>query len=569
MEMYFRCNMNGTEAYSRLHPKVSREVCRTKAAELVAKGNIQQQISERLEKMAMPKSEVLARLTGMARASQLPFIRITDDGFVYFDFNNPDAVEYMYLIRKIKTKRTRRLEGKGEAAEPWEDEWVEVELHDAQQALEKLGRYYRLEKGEDDRSSTAGALASLPAELIAPSFFPVYRDLRNNGHTEYLLKGGRGSTKSSFASLAFIFLLVNNPTVHGLALRQVANTLRDSVYSQLVWAIQVLGLEEQFKCTTSPLEIEYLPTRQKIYFRGADKPEKIKSIKPVFGYIGLLWFEELDQFHGPEAIRNIEQSVLRGGDLTWEFKTYNPPKTNANWVNKYALIPKENQLQHHSTYLEVPADWLGRTFLDEAEFLKGINGQAYDHEYMGVVTGTGGMVFENVELREITDEEIAGFDRPLRGLDWGYFPDPLSFGLMHYEPARMTLYIYGEFRANRMGNRKVYDKLLKLGLIDRKGLIIADSAEPKSVADFREYGANIIGAEKGPDSVDYSMKWLQSLVKIVIDPKRAPYHSQEFTEYELEKDKDGNYISAYPDKNNHGIDDTRYATNLFWRQRGK
>lgn len=567
--MYFRCNMNGTEAYSRLHPKVDREACRSTAAEWLARASIQQQISERLEKMAMPKSEVLARLTGMARASQLPFIRITDDGFVYFDFKNPDAVEYMYLIKKIKTKRTRRLEGKGEAAEPWEDEWVEVELHDAQQALEKLGRYYRLEKGEDDRSSTAGALASLPAELIAPSFFPVYRDLRNNGHTEYLLKGGRGSTKSSFASLAFIFLLVNNPTVHGLALRQVANTLRDSVYSQLVWAIQVLGLEEQFKCTTSPLEIEFLPTRQKIYFRGADKPEKIKSIKPVFGYIGILWFEELDQFHGPEAIRNIEQSVLRGGDLTWEFKTYNPPKTNANWVNKYALIPKENQLQHHSTYLEVPVDWLGRTFLDEAEFLKGINQPAYDHEYMGVVTGTGGMVFENVELREITDEEIEKFDRPLRGLDWGYFPDPLSFGLMHYDPARMTLYIYGEFRANRMGNRKVYDKLLKLGLIDRKGLIIADSAEPKSVADFREYGANIIGAEKGPDSVDYSMKWLQSLVKIVIDPKRAPYHAQEFTEYELEKDKDGNYISAYPDKNNHGIDDTRYATNLFWRQRGK
>lgn len=565
MDMYFRVNMNGTEAYQRLHPKTDRDVCRSEATKNIAKPSIQQKISSRLDAMAMPKNEILARLGGMARASTLPFIRVTEDGFTYFDFNHPDAMEYMYLIKKIKTKRTRKLLG----SEPWEDEWVEVELHDAQAALEKLARYHRLDKGEEDNSTNIIALSSLPAESISPTFLTVYRDIRNNGHAEYLLKGGRGSTKSSFTSLAFIYLLINNPQVHGLALRQVANTLRDSVYSQLLWAIQMLGLEERFKCTTSPLEMEYTPTRQKIFFRGADKPEKIKSIKPVFGYIGLLWFEELDQFRGAEGVRNIEQSVLRGGDLTWEFKTYNPPKTNANWVNKYALITKNSQYQHHSTYLDVPTEWLGKTFLNEAEHLQEINEDAYNHEYLGIVTGTGGMVFENLELREITDEEIATFERPLRGIDWGYFPDPFSFGIMHYDSARMILYIYGEFRTNRTGNRKAYDELVRLGLINRTDLIVADSAEPKSVADFREYGANIIGAEKGADSVDYSMKWLQSLSKIVIDPRRAPAHAQEFAEYELEKDKDGEYISSYPDKNNHGIDDVRYATNLHWRKRGK
>jgi phage terminase large subunit len=100
-------------------------------------------------------------------------------------------------------------------------------------------------------------------------------------------------------------------------------------------------------------------------------------------------------------------------------------------------------------------------------------------------------------------------------------------------------------------------------------LIIADSAEPKSIADFREYGANIRGAEKGPDSVNYSMKWLQSLAKIVIDPARAPHHAQEFSEYELEQDRNGEFISAYPDKNNHAIDDVRYALNLLWRRPGR
>ena len=202
-----------------------------------------------------------------------------------------------------------------------------------------------------------------------------------------------------------------------IALRQVANTLRDSVYSQLYWAINMLGLDDLFRCTTSPLEITYLPTGQKIYFRGADKPEKIKSIKPVFGYIGILWFEELDQFMGQESIRKIEQSVLRGGELAWEFKTYNPPRTAANWVNIYSQIPKENQLIHHSTYLDVPPEWLGKTFLDEAEHLKRVNPLAYEHEYMGAVTGTGGLVFENVVAREITDEEIAQFDQVGEGID--------------------------------------------------------------------------------------------------------------------------------------------------------
>ncbi len=568
VEMYFLCNMNAAEAYARLHSEAAPAASRSRGAAMLARPAVQALVNERLERLAMPKSEVLARLSVMARASSLPFIRTDSEGAVFFDFGNPAAQEYFYLIKKIKTKRTRRLEGRGEAAQPWEDEWVEVELHDAQAALEKLGRYYRLEKGPAE-GTALGALPSLPAELISPSFFPVYRDLRAAAHSEYLLKGGRGSTKSSFTSLALIYLLVNHPRLHALALRQVANTLRDSVYTQLVWAIHALGLAEQFKCSATPLELEYLPTHQKIYFRGADKPEKIKSIKPAFGHIGLLWFEELDQFRGPEAVRSVEQSVLRGGDEAWVFKTYNPPRSSSAWANQYALLPKERQLQHHSTYLEAPADWLGRAFLDEAEFLRTANQRAYEHEYLGRVTGSGGLVFENVELREISAEEIAGFERPLRGIDWGYFPDPFSFGLMHYDAARLVLYIYGELRATRLGNRRLYEELAGAGLIDARGLIVADSAEPKSIADFREYGANIIGAEKGAESVAYSMKWLQSLAQIVIDPRRAPAHALEFSTYELEREREGAFISAYPDRDNHAIDDVRYATNLIWRRRGK
>jgi PBSX family phage terminase large subunit len=427
--------------------------------------------------------------------------------------------------------------------------------------------------------SGSGQPFRLPADMIAPDFLEPYRDILAHNHTEYLLKGGRGSTKSSFASEVIIELIKNNPQLHALATRQVGNTLRDSVYSQLKWAIETLGLSDEFKCTTSPLEIEYLPTGQKIYFRGADDPNKIKSIKPTFGYIGILWFEELDQFHGQEAIRKIEQSVIRGGDEAYIIKSYNPPQTANNWVNKYVQIPKATQYQHHSSYLTVPVEWLGKTFIDEAEHLKNVNPRAYDHEYLGIVNGTGGQIFGNVTIRRITDEEIngtpdgygntaGGFDHVLHGLDWGFYPDPNHYSRVHYDAARMTLYIFGEVRKWKTSNRDMYDAITQYGYVN-DDLLIADSAEPKSVADMREYGATCRGAEKGQNSVKYSMKWLQSLKEIIIDNERAPYSATEFLDYQFEMTKDGELISAYPDKDNHAIDSVRYGTNLIWKQRGQ
>lgn len=408
----------------------------------------------------------------------------------------------------------------------------------------------------------------LPASAIAGSFYDVYRDIHGHGHTEYVFRGGRGSTKSSFVSEDIIELLVNNPEWHVLVVRQVANTLRDSVYSQIVWAINYLGLSEKFKCTTSPLEIQYIPTGQTIYFRGGDDPLKVKSIKPKFGYINILWFEELDQFHGEAPVRSIEQSALRGGDQAYIFKSFNPPASKNNWVNKWLEIQRDSRFVHNSDYRSVPVEWLGRAFIDQAEFLKEVNLNAYEHEYLGIANALGGLVFGNVECRPITDEEIKEFDNVLHGLDWGYFPAPAHYGKMHYDAARMTLYIFGEYRGWKHSNKVLYDHVLEAGY-DPAQLLIPDSAEPKSVADFKSYGAYVRGAEKGPESVKYSMKWLQSLVKIVIDPVRCPYSAHEFLNYEHEQTKDGEYISEFPDKDNHAIDTTRYGTNLIWRRRGQ
>ena len=404
--------------------------------------------------------------------------------------------------------------------------------------------------------------------LLSPAFKPVHAAVKAGTHNQFVLKGGRGSTKSSYVSVEMVLQLLLHPQVHAVVIRKVANTMRTTAFSQYVWAVSALGLGDRFKVTVSPMELTYRPTGQKILFFGADDPGKLKSIKVPFGYIGLLHFEELDQFAGEEEIRSLEQSVLRGGPLAFEFKSFNPPRSVMNWANKYCLLEKPGQLIHHSDYRSVPPAWLGQRFLDDAAYLQAVTPAAYEHEYLGLANGTGGLVFENLAAETIPDEQLAAFDRVLCGVDWGYYPDPWAFNRVYYDAARRTLYIYQELTARKKGNRETAEMLKSAG-VTCDNRIIADSAEPKSVADYRNFGFFCRGAEKGPGSVEYSMKWLQSLARIVIDPVRCPDTWREFTEYEYERTKDGEILSGYPDENNHHIDAVRYATEPVWRRRGQ
>ena len=294
----------------------------------------------------------------------------------------------------------------------------------------------------------------------------------------------------------------------------------------------------------------------------------MKSIKVPFGYIGILWLEELDQFTGPESVRKIEQSVVRGGDIAYIFKSFNPPKSSSNWANKYIKIPKETRLVTWSNYTQVPEAWLGKPFLEEASFLKEVNPDAYENEYMGVANGSGGSVFDNVKIRAITDDEISQFDHVLNGVDWGWYPDLYAFVRVHYDPSRLRLYIYREYTCNKKSNRQTADELIKLG-VTSNDLITCDSAENKSIGDYKSYGLFARPAEKGPGSREYSYKWLQSLREIVIDNVRCPVAAEEFLDYEYDRDKEGNVISGYPDGNDHCIDAVRYATNSIWKRRGQ
>lgn len=405
------------------------------------------------------------------------------------------------------------------------------------------------------------------SEKIGAAFYNVAHDVFHHGHTHYDFSGGRGSLKSSTVSILVVLLIMQeqNKNIHAVVLRKVANTIRDSVFAQYIWAIGELGAAAYWESKVSPMELIYKPTGQKIMFRGADDPMKIKSIKVPFGYIGITHFEEKDQFAGRSEIRTILQSTMRGGSVFWNFESYNPPISRDNWANKDSLEQREDRFCHKSTYLEAPREWLGEQFILEAEHLRDTDERAYQHEYLGIPIGTGGNVFEKLELRDISDEEISRFDRIYQGVDFGWFPDPFAFIRLHYDRARETIYLIDEIYQNKLSNEESSKMIYDRGYTDAR--IVCDSAEPKSVADFRAMRLPAIEAVKGAGSVEYGMKFLQRRT-IVIDRKRTPNAYDEFVGYEYERNKEGEIISGYPDANNHLIDAVRYALEPANRRMG-
>lgn len=426
-------------------------------------------------------------------------------------------------------------------------------------------------------------------DCIIPMYKKVLQDIFRHDHTHYVFPGGRGSTKSSFIGITIPLLILANPKVNAVCFRKIGNTVQKSIFSQIVWGIDKLGLTPFFNIPkTFATPIVYKSTGQQIICMGLDDPNKVKSIKLPLGYIGITWFEELDQFSGENEIRKVTQSTMRGGDRFWDFRTFNPPISKNNWANEYVedceLYRPEDTLVTRNTYLDVPIDWLGDQFIEEAEMLKDINERAYIHEYLGQAIGTGGDVFQNVEDMdmeqpvEVLDSygnvvrkipKWKSFDKIYNGIDWGFARDPFRFVKMHFEPSKLDLYIYDEYTALKTRNADVFEDLYeKQKKVSKDELVIADSAEEKSIADFKAYGAYIRPADKGPDSVRYGIKWLQGLRHIYIDKRRCPETYREFVNYEYEQDRDGNFISAYPDADNHSIDATRYALQKYANRKG-
>ena len=420
---------------------------------------------------------------------------------------------------------------------------------------------------------------------ISPTFCEVSRVIDLGQANRVMLKGGRGSTKSSYAYQKILDVFLHRPHAQWICGRRYANTLRRSCFANVLWAIAKRGMTVgkpgegcDFDKTTSPMEITFNKTGQKILFYGLDEPEKLKSItfEDPKAKIELLLLEEYNQLACAEDARNVRQSVFRS-DYSLEIDVYNPSPDDMQWTNQEARVEEPGKLVHHSSYLDVPEEFIGKRFIEQAEQLKAINAKAYANEYMGEETGLTGTVFENVVAQSITYEDRIQIKWIRCGVDWGYQNDPFVWLMVGYDRKTRTLYIIDEvFNTETLDDANIEE--VKRHLIERdetdkplytndgkpvynkrkpQNEIRADAASPKDIATWRHGGMAIMGASKRVPVAD-GIKWLAKRKAIVIDRERCPLAYQEFSRYRALEDDEGNF-KGYPDKDNHTIDAVRYA----------
>lgn len=407
------------------------------------------------------------------------------------------------------------------------------------------------------------------SQLIPSHFHDLWRATKDNSILNIVAKGGRGSGKSSDTAIIIAQLIMRYP-VNALILRKIDNTLASSVFEQVKWAINEMQVSHLFQVKVSPMEIIYKPRGNKMIFRGAQNPERIKSLKDARFPFTIAWIEELAEFKTEDEVTTITNSLLRGeldDGLFYKFYyTYNPPKRKQSWVNKKyeTSFQPDNTFVHHSTYINNP--YIAKEFIKEAEGARERNEMRYRWEYLGEAIGSGVVPFNNLQIESIPQDFYDTFDNIRNAVDFGYATDPLAFVRWHYDKKKRIIYAMDEYYGVQISNREFADWLHKKGY--QSDDIYADSAEPKSIAELKkEHGIKRIkGVKKGKDSVEYGEQWLDDLQAIVIDPKRTPNIAREFENIDYETDKDGNVKPRLEDKDNHTIDATRYALERDMKQ---
>lgn len=395
---------------------------------------------------------------------------------------------------------------------------------------------------------------NMPITDVTIDFVEVYRQVHKifEGKSkvrEIICKGGRGSVKSNFWSAVAEETIYNDPKAHIVFTRRYKTDLRGSVYNQFIKTVRRHDKLDEWEFTTSPMIAKYKKTGQCVLFVGADKPISLKSYNLSFGYVKMLIHEECDEMAGIEQMDNIEDTFLRADTQAVDVKIFNPPKSANNFMNEYTESKKEDSETYicQSYYYNVPIEWLGKRFFDRAEWFKINKPLYYKNNYLGEVTGTGGNVFENVEVRTITEEEIDTFDNFCYGLDFGY-EHAQAFIKSYYDSETDILYCIEEVYAKKCKNSTFSRKISQYKNVE----IIADSARPDSIAEMRDWGFEIIGAKKrwgANKGRDYCWEWLQQCHKIVVDENRTPHLAEELKKLEFEQLKDGTFSSKYPDLN--------------------
>lgn len=405
----------------------------------------------------------------------------------------------------------------------------------------------------------------IPITDITSDFVEPYREVhavwnRESKTREIISKGGRGSIKSNFWSAIVYETILNDNQAHCVYTRRYKTDLRGSVYNQFMKTVIRYNDLDNWDFKTSPMMAVYKPTGQCVVFVGADKPISLKSYNLSFGYVKLLLHEECDEMAGTEQMDNIEDTFLRSDTPALDIKIFNPPKSANNFMNEYTeeCKTKEGTKVYHSYYNHVPVKWLGKRFFERAEWFRVHKPMYYANNYMGEVTGTGGTIFENVEFRHISDEEIATYTNLYHGLDFGY-EHPQAFTEVYWNDEEDTVIALNEVIGKRCKQSTFARKINKYKNVE----IICDSANPDKIADYVDWGFDCIGATKRwkGGGRDYAWEWLRSRHKFVIDEKRTPHLAKEVKKAEFELLKDGTFSSQYPKIDEDAIMSVIYALN--------
>lgn len=406
--------------------------------------------------------------------------------------------------------------------------------------------------------------------LVSQDFWDLVDEVKaETNKLHNWLKGGRGSTKSSVVSLLIIDGMRTDPMAHAVVVRRVGDTLRESVVEQYQKAISLLGMDDHWKLTLSPLQLVFTNPeqggkhKQYIRFKGADKPKKLKSAAFKKGYVKYIHYEEAAEFDKADTFEIVNISMLRGSDYGKPaiFYTYNPPEERGNWINKHVrkVANEPNARVIHTDYRTVAAthpEWLGQQFIAEAEHMRKYNPRKYKQMYLGLDVSTGREVFHNIKQQHITEEQRAEW-APYRraGLDFGVV-DPTVYDNVYYDSNLDTLYIWGEYYKSFASNDELFREIMKRDPERRP--VIADSAERRTRETLNQMGLNLVKCRKGADSINHGLKWLMNLKAIIIDPD-SPETLREFTEYAYLVDAAGELKPEFSEKNNHSIDAVRYA----------
>lgn len=373
-------------------------------------------------------------------------------------------------------------------------------------------------------------------------------------------KGSRASKKSKTTALNIIKRMMQYKGANTLVIRKTYRTLKDSCYTELKWAINRLGVDQWWNCKESPLEMTYLPTGQKIYFRGLDDPLKVTSITVETGCLCWGWIEEAYEIMNESDFDMLDESI-RGEVPDGLFKqwtlTFNPWNEH-HWIKKrfFDCDPDPDILAMTTNYM--CNEWLDKADLKVFETMKKNNPRRYAVAGLGGWGIAEGLVYENWCEKAFTLDQVKNYKSAF-GLDFGYTNDPSAFFVGFLDLEGKKLYVYDEFYEKALSNKKIADRINGLGY--QKEKITADSAEPKSIDELKGYGLRVKGAKKGKDSVLNGIQWIQDL-EIIIHPRCVNFLT-EISNYTWDTDKFGNKTNVPIDDFNHLMDAMRYALESF------